>query len=85
MTYKLCLEHFTDSKDIEKEIGHYNDYYLTAIRTLKNSDNNLNKSNSDEAVDFTQKTLEHYELMFQHIYSGKDGLFVNYLLSQPVN
>lgn len=79
------LARFTDSKDIEEEINHYKDYYLAVIHTLKNSNNNLNKFSSDDAVDFTQKTLEHYELMFRHIYNHKEGLFVNYLLSQPVN
>lgn len=84
---ELFLNNFINSKDVEKQIDHYKDYYEAIVRMFKGNDNNPKQSDSNDAdtVDFSQKTLEHYELMFQHIYNDKDGLFVNYLLSRSVN
>lgn len=75
------LESCENPKDAERQIASYQDYYRQVIPMSKRT----KQSDSSDDVDFSEKSIEHYDLMFQHIYEDKDGLFAGYLLSRPVN
>ncbi len=79
------LECCENPKDVEQQIAFYQEYYKQVIPMAKGAKQSNLQVDSGDDMDYSKKSIEHYDLMFQHIYKDENGLFSSYLLSRPVN